>query len=245
MQYFTLTGGSHTINGEYEGNDTSHSVVVLVHGFGVLRDSRGLFTELSLSLRSRHQVVKLDLSVPDAVANTTTVLPFSIQAQYLDAVLKFVRDQLRAERIQVLAHSQGCLVAGLNSSAFVDHYLLAASPIAASYQRMRSYFLQKEGANIDERAVSRLPRSDGSTTIIPPAYWRDIKTIEPMRLFESLSHKTQTTFIRALDDEVILDTEYPQLRQIPNLSFTALPGDHNFTGQYRQPFIAHVKALLE
>lgn len=75
-----------TVKGEYEGNERTGKLIIFSHGFGVTRDSHGMFTEIGDELKSEYLVVKFDYTIVNKEENWTKVFPYSKQVEMLKAV---------------------------------------------------------------------------------------------------------------------------------------------------------------
>lgn len=232
-----------TIRGEYEGNPEK-GAVIFSHGFGVQRDSRGMFTELGAALKDTFLVVKFDYTEFNKAENTTTVYSLQTQAQMLAKVIEFVRTELKVTNINLVAHSQGGPVVGLLAPDNIQKIILLAPPTISSYERNLQRFRDRPGSVFNEQGVSKLARSDGSFTLIPADFLNDLKTLEPLKLFTELAQKTQLYFVAALQDEILIGEDHSQVRNIQGINYQELPGDHNFTGAARQTLVQIVKEII-
>ncbi len=257
-QFHLQLNNNVTIYGEYSGNLSSQQAVILVHGFGVKRDSRGMFTDLGNALEDDYLVVKFDLVGIDDNGDTH-VYDYQTQAEMLEKVIEFVRSGLddsrvdRVNKVYIVAHSQGCMITGLLFPDNIDKIILASSPTRSPYQRMKTFFGLRPGSEIDESGTSKIARANGTFTYIDSSVWQGIKDIRPVELYRELIKKSEVYFIRAMDDEVVGNDPYEELRGLePALSadrseglhYQELPGDHNFTGDYRNSWMKSVLSLL-
>ena len=90
--------------------------VIFSHGFGVLKDARGLFTELSAMLSSHGiQSVLFDYDYNEIKHGTKEVItkPFSEQAKVLQCVIDETRTKNPDSTIDIIAHSQGTVMIAL------------------------------------------------------------------------------------------------------------------------------------
>lgn len=229
--------GNTTIHGEYEGNIDSKKAVVFAHGFGVKRDSWGMFNELGDLLKDDYLIVRFDFVEIHDDENATKVFPLTKQAKMLDAVISHIKAEFDIKEINVIAHSQGCLVTGLLSPKNTAKIILLASPVESPYSRMKQYFASREGTEIHENGLSRIKRSDGSWTLVESEFWNDIKAIQPSELYAELGTKTDLYFVRAMQDHVITDTNYDPMQSNRNITYIELPGDHNFANEARKGWL--------
>lgn len=235
------------IYGEYSSGPKQlahQSIVILVHGFGVERDSRGMFTELSDALQENHTVVLFDLNPPRDEKNHGLVLPVTRQAERLEAVLNWAKKLFANTTLHVISHSLGGVITGLSDLQGVNDCILLAPPHQSTYQRMIERFQRVSSAFLDESGASHIPRSDGSVTILPPEFWQDVKKIKPVELYSALAKKLPTTIVYATEDEVLHNEEDLKLTPQENLKTVEISGDHNFSGKDRAQMIETVKTLL-
>lgn len=230
--------------GEYEGNADSGKVIIFSHGFGVKRDSWGMFNELGDRYKPDYLVVRFDYTRILPQENATQVYPLSVQAKMLEQVIAYIREKFKSTEIDIIAHSQGCLVTGILSPHNIHKVILLASPLLPTYHRMIAYFAKREESMIDEKGISRLKRSDGSWTLVGPDFWQEVKTINPIALYQKLAPKTELYCVRALRDEVILDTNVDDLKEIKKLHYLELKGDHNFAGEARQNWLDKMVEII-
>lgn len=245
VKQFSITFNENvTINGEYKGNLDSKRAVVFVHGFGVKRDSRGLFTQIGEALNDKYLVVRFDLVEILQSENATKVFPISTQAQMLKQVIVYVKNELGCRKIDIIAHSLGCLVTGWLSPNNISKSILLASPVEPPYARMKAYFELRADTEFNEEGTSRIKRSDGSWTLVDQGFWRDIKSIDPAMIYTELAVKTDLYFVRAMQDQVITENNYDEIKAIVDLSYIELNGDHNFSNDDRSALINTIDKLL-
>lgn len=236
-----------SIQGEYEGNDTSGKAIIFSHGFGLQRNSRGFFTEISNLLKNEFLTVRFDYCQILPEKNATLTYPFTQQAAMLEQVIKFVHNEFQPAEINLIGHSMGCLVIGTLQPEGVEKTILLSSPPSKQFRNMRDYFSHKPGTKFNLEGISKVKRSDGSWTLIDPGFWPDLEKIDPIKMFEELSQKSQVYFVRALQDHVITDEpeeSYEKIASIPDISYLELPGDHNFSREAREGLLKKIKETL-
>lgn len=243
-QFNIPLGKNLVISGEYEGNIESKKAIIFAHGFGVKRDSWGMFDQLGDYLKSDYLVIRFDFVQILEKENTTKVFSLNTQAEMLNLVIKYATEKLLSTEINIIAHSQGCLVTSLLAPNNIYKIILVASPIENSYARMKSYFSNREGTIINEKGTSHIKRSDGSWTIVESDFWQDIKSINPIILFKALTKKTNLFFIRALNDQVIPDKNYKPLKELKDISYIELPGNHNFENKARENWLKTIAKIF-
>lgn len=216
-------------------------VVIYSHGFGVRQDDRGMFTDIAATLpNARH--IMFDYNEVDEATGNLTVLPLNEQAEKLRQVMAETRDGSPNAIIDLIAHSQGCIVACLADLEGVRKAIFIGPPAKLSVDDMVRIFTARSGSEINLHGVSRLQRADFSTTTVPPKYWKSIEGINPVALYNNLSKTTPLTLMNATDDEVIGNKDFSGLSS--KIKVMEIKTGHNFEGEGRQQLINAVKQEL-
>lgn len=223
----------------------SGKVVIFSHGFGVKRDSRGMFTEIGSLLKNDFLVVRFDYSKIDESDNATIVYPFSIQAKMLERVIEYIRTEFPLLRLNIIAHSMGCLIVGLLLPDHVNKIILMVPPPTSQHKGMKEYFLKRPETEFNEDKISKIKRSDGSWTFVGPEFWSEIKKTRPAQLFKALAEKSNVYFIRAKQDEIITGESYKVIKNIKRMEYMELKGNHNFEGKAREPLLQKIVAIIK
>lgn len=217
-------------------------IILYSHGFGVKKDDRGLFTDIAGSLDD-FQHVLFDYNQIDEDNNTLTVTPLHEQANMLKAQYSNLRGKYPDAMIDLVCHSQGCVVAGLADLSGVRKTILLAPPtrFLGSEEKLKQ-MSEREGTVIEDGVVS-YPRRDGSTTIIKQDYWqsRD-KITDPIALYNELSKNTETIIVNALNDEVLGETDYSTLSE--KVTLIGQEANHDFTGEARANLVKNVRDIV-
>lgn len=216
----------------------SKHVIVYSHGFGVRKDDRGLFTDIAKSVPDAEHVM-FDYNLLDEQADTLTVSPLQGQVQKLRAQL----DKIDSNAVvDLVAHSQGCVVAALAKPQNVRKILCLAPPDNVDVERLLNFFGSREGSVIDLGGQSRIPRRDGSITIIPAAYWQSLKGLDVIRLYNRLSDLAKVKFLIANDDEVLGMSNFDKTDE--RIDLVQLDGNHDFTDEARQYLLDYMRGEL-
>lgn len=216
----------------------SKQIVVYSHGFGVRKDDRGLFTDIASALPEAEHVM-FDYNGIDKQTNTLTVSPLQVQVRKLKEQL----DKLPTDAIvDIVAHSQGCVVTALAKPKNVRQIICLAPPDNVDVDRLISFFGNREGSEIDLDGQSRIPRRDGSTTIIPTAYWQSLKGLDVIRLYNRLPDLAQIKFYVADNDEVLGMSNFDRTDE--RIELLQMAGNHDFNGQYRDDLVKTISASL-
>lgn len=206
-------------------------LLLFSHGFGVRKDDRGLFTDIAVSLPNI-QSTMFDYNDIDEMANTLTTAPFDEQTKKLRDIIAYTRATYPHATIDLICHSQGCVVAALLRPKDIRKIIFLAPPDHfESIDRKIEKMLQRPGAKIDKSGLVTYPRRDGSTTIIPKAYWDSRQDINPMKLYHDLAKQTDLVIVQADQDEVIGVTNFEELKNEAKIIHIAT--GHDFEGEAR------------
>ncbi len=204
-------------------------VIIYSHGFGVGRDDRGLFTDVQIQLGSP-KAVMFDYNIIDQAKSTLTVQPIPAQVALLEQNLYSI-DQAEDE-IYLIAHSQGCLVAGFlseNKRRRIKKAIFITPAQTINVDAFLRKFVDRPDTVIDRAGESRFGRRDGSTTIVPKAYLDSIESIDLPKTYADFCKQIPTLVISSLADEVLGRTDFSYLAGVAIVEHLA--GDHNFSDQ--------------
>lgn len=145
--------------------------------------------------------------------------------------------------IDLICHSQGCVVAGLADLRGLRKTILLAPPtrFLGSEAKLKQ-MSEREGTVIEDGVVS-YPRRDGSTTIIKQDYWQSRDKIsDPIALYNQLSQETEVTIVEALDDEVLGESGYSALSA--KALHVQQEANHDFTNEARPVLLKTIVEVL-
>jgi len=208
-------------------SETPH-IVIFSHGFGVRKEDRGLFTAISKALPDIESVL-FDYNPINENANTLTAEPLNEQARKLRKVINTARAEHPGAIIDLVCHSQGCVVAGLLKPRGMRKVIMLTPPDDMSEAAVVRRLGRHREAAIDVTVRTRLLRSDGSTTVIHPEYWQSLAAVEPVKLYNRLARFTALRIINAKQDEVLDNVRFEGID--PGISLISLEGNHNFEGE--------------
>lgn len=197
--------------------------VICSHGFGVKADGRGMFPALAAVL-SDCKFVMFDYNT---IHENGDILLTSLDEQV--AKLQNEINNNPDESI-LLCHSQGCVVAGLVDLSKVSKVILLAPPTKTSIQQFMSSMMGRPGSDIRMDGISKLPRSDGTMTLVPPMYAQKLMGIDPFSLYEHVAKTKPTLIVRATEDEVVGLTNVNEVRSATHKDIAC---GHNFSGDAR------------
>lgn len=109
---------------------------------------------------------------------------------------------------------------------------------------MKSYFSKRPGTEINEQGITKLKRRDGSSTLITSKFWKEASIVNPPKLYKALCKRAKAYFIRAIQDEVIVDEDYGRIASIKGLEYIELPGNHNFEGRERAELLGKIAEIV-
>lgn len=216
-------------------------IIIFSHGFGVRKDDRGLFNDITAAFPDAGTVM-FDYNKIDEQNNILTARPFSEQAEILKKVVEEQKNIAPNAIMDLVCHSQGSIVAAITKPSGIRKAILIAPPTDISVERVLERYKENPKAEINLEGVTKLPRTDGSTTIVPAEYWRERKgSALPIDLYNELAEVTKLSIIKAKQDNVLGDTSFEGLDK--KIKVIELDGDHDFT-QSRINLIEVVKDIL-
>ena len=213
--------------------------IIFVHGFGVRKDSRGMFTDIVDSLESAEfQSVLFDLTELGADGNIV-VQDFSEQARRLTGVWERESD---GSELFIVAHSQGCLITAIANPPNVTKTILLAPPTDNSNEQILEYFRSKSDSEVNLEGDSKLARSDGSFTVVPASYWIEKNALNTEELYQTYTTNHVTEVVRATEDEVISNGGMEAA--FKDIQIHDIAANHNFDEGSRLKLITLLKELL-
>lgn len=220
----------------------SNHIIIYSHGFGVRKDDRGLFTDIAATLHGAQHIL-FDYNQADETTNTLTVAPLTKQAEKLRRVITDTQAANPEASIDLICHSQGCVVAAMVQPQGIHKVVFLAPPdhFAAVDQKIKK-MLERPGTKLNNDGSTSYPRRDGSTTTIPKAYWDSRQGVNPMQLYRDLAGQTELTIVQADHDEVIGETDFSELKGTKVIHMNT---GHDYEGQYRDKVASLVAEELE
>ncbi len=206
----------------------AHHIVIFSHGFAVRKDDRGLFTAIASSLPNAKSVL-FDYNPSNEQSNTLTAKPLNEQMLKLRKVINTTRAEYPDAILDLVCHSQGCVVAGLLKPRGIRKVIMLTPPESVSESVVAEQLGARHKTLIDVTTRTRLQRSDGSTTVIHPEYWQSLVGINPVKLYNRLARFTALRMVSAKHDEVLGNMNFEGLD--PTVSHVRLEGGHNFDDQ--------------
>ncbi len=223
---------------EFTGSPQAKTAIIFVHGFGVKRQSRGLFVELESSLPDSVLSVRAEYS---QVRNKLCrALPFKDQCLRLKEIINYVQTQYNIDKFIYVGHSQGCITIGLHKphNALI---LLLAPPIISPFKEfINTEGWKKPGSYLNLTGNSRLVRSD-LVIEVPPKFWEEFKKIDAHFLYKYLSKYNNVKLVFAENDTIL--GKQPSIDNI--LTHIINNADHDFSSTSRKEMLNLFKNLTD
>jgi pimeloyl-ACP methyl ester carboxylesterase len=218
-------------------------VLIFSHGFGVRKDDRGLFTDIAASLPA-FETIMFDYNKFNEAVNTLIAAPLGKQVNELRQVITDARAAHPDAIIDLVCHSQGCVIAAMLQPDNVRKVIFLAPPDHfASVDKKIAQMQERPGTKLNEDGSISFPRRDGSTTIIPKVYWDSRQGVNPMKLYKELADQCELVVVQADQDEVIGDTDFSELEGKAKLIH--MNTNHDFKGEARYKIAAVIAKELE
>jgi hypothetical protein len=216
---------------------TTTHIIIFSHGFGVRKENRGLFTAVYRAIPNIKGVM-FDYNPINEKSNTLTAKPLNEQAHKLRHVINGARAENPDAIIDLVCHSQGCVVAGLVKPRGIRKVIMLAAPDDISPELVAEQLGRNLESPIDTSIRTRLSRADGSTTVIHPEYWMSLAGIKPVKLYNNLARVTALRILNAKQDEILGETSFEGID--PSVSLVRLDGNHNFDEEASRKRILHI-----
>lgn len=205
--------------------------IIFVHGMGVRKDARGIFTDIQKSFLEDErfkdiECIFTDLNYVNPDGNLV-LNPLDVQAEIIKEVYEREKEN---SQITIIAHSQGCVVASLCDFQNLSKIFFLAPPTNNDLQRSIDRMKARPGTMVNLEGESIMARSDGSKTIIPKEYWQNRKDLNYLDCYRKLVRhlaSTKLEIIFAAQDEIIQDYKIEEFQKLGEV--VLVDGDHNFT----------------
>lgn len=193
-----------------------------------------MFTDIVSSFPN-YRAVMFDYNQLNSTTNEVTVEPYSQQAKILASQIDKIYAVDPTASITLIGHSQGCIIPCLVTGIRLNKAILLAPPkhVGSNMSRNQNVKQTSDGS-------IRIPRKDGTTTIVTKAFIEELDDTNPLALYRYLAAHLPVKIIIAGQDEILKDFDLSELSD--GAEVISIDGDHNFTAQYRKGLI---KALSE
>ncbi len=219
---------------------TKH-IIIYSHGFGVRKDDRGLFTDIAAALPG-YEHIMFDYGTFNEADNTLTIPSLYDQADKLKQKIAEVRSQNPNATIDLICHSQGCIVASLIKPEGIRKFIFTGPPATLNVDRMLDLFANRPGSKVNLDGISCLKRADFSTTNVLPEYWKSLENINPIDLYNVVVRIAPTTLINATKDEIIDSLDFSGIS--PEIKIVEIETGHNFENGGREKLISTIQEEL-
>lgn len=214
--------------------------IIFIHGFGVTKNARGLFTDIAKAFEEKGiECILTDLNVVDGSGNIT-LNTISKQVEIIQKV--FQANYREGDIVDLTCHSQGCVVGAIADLPGIRKVVLMTPPTNNDLQKTLEFFKSRPDTIIDLEGDSYITRADGTRTIAHKEYWQDRQGMNYLDEYKNLAQHNNVTTIIANQDEVVDNSAVEELAKTTNLIH--LDGDHNFTGHTRKALIKRLFEIL-
>ncbi len=207
--------------------------IIFVHGFGVKKDARGIFTDIEKSFLNDGNFKNVECIFTDLniiLENGDLFLnPIEMQISILQKVYEQEKEN---SEIYIIAHSQGCVITSLCDFQNLQKVFFLAPPTNNDLDKTIERMKKRPGTIINLDSESIVVRADGSKTIIPASYWQSRKKINYLDCYKNFSEKIgkdKLKIILANQDEIVENGEITILELEKFGEIIKVEGDHNFT----------------
>lgn len=208
--------------------------VYFSHGFGTWWDDNGLFPDVADSLA---EYAPRYVSYNEKnTAGEMAVLPFSEQVRRLEELT------LDATSEDVLiAHSQGCIIAGLAKLPRFKKVIFLAPPPSVSRERIMKRIINRKGEHMDNGTWS-FPSTTGLTRWITDDYLEELNQVDAIAAYSALAARQTLDIVVAIEDDVLDDTD---VSTVINATIHEIHADHNFNGKAaRENLMLQIRSIL-
>ncbi|MEI7604061.1 MAG: alpha/beta hydrolase [bacterium] len=228
-----------------EGNNESSETIIFAHGFGTNKNEGGkLFLDISNILKEKFRIIRFDFSGYGESEGNQEGVNLHKQAEDLESILNYTKSNYSG-KVSIIAHSMGTYVTCLLSPDGINKTIFTGMPNTDMTERVKD--LQKriinKGGFINEQGISSYPRSNGSIQKLGASFWSAMREFQPAEALKNYSKKTSITIFKPMQDEIIGNESFEEYKNIPNVNFVELTGDHNFTNQVDREVL--IKKIVE
>lgn len=217
-------------------------IILYSHGFGVRYDARGMFTAIAQRL-PHAQHVMFDYNQIDEGRNSLTVPSVSTQVAIFQQKLNKIKETHPKATITVVAHSFGCVIAGLAGVEGVRKIILITPPVNLAKSAKRLGLLSLPRLRFTIKGRITLKRRDGVTVVISPAYRKQRRTIQAVEAYKQMAKTADITVIGATQDRLLNNENFAALAPFARIVW--VEGGHNFMKKNaRAEFAATVAKII-
>lgn len=187
-------------------NLEKYPTIILVHGFGVSKEQKGMFDELAKQYAiAGFLTYRFDFSGVGESEGDFTETSLTKQSQDLESILEYVKNQMIVDISRIAIHAQSfgtCVVISLRPMVKT---IILMGAIAHPKNMLSQYFASEYNPD----GVSKFTRSDGTFTIVKPHFWKNLDEFNLPELMKKID--SPKLFIHAELDETIPRSEMETL----------------------------------
>jgi hypothetical protein len=201
-------------------------IVIFSHGFGVEKDSLGLFTDISEML-STFNIESVLFDYNEIIRDTREIIvkPFSEQTKILQSVIDKTIIENPDAIIDVIGHSQGSVMVAQAKLNGIRKVISICPFFHTDIHEVIERHKKFPTSQIDFNGISRRVRSDGTVSVVPAQYWSERFSTDVYKLYNNLALNIDLTIIRAGEDQIMNE---PDLLKIFNVYIISIHGNHDF-----------------
>lgn len=205
------------------------------HGFGVRKDSNGMFTDIAKKF-PEYKPVMFDYNKIEVDDDLTTVYSYRKQSRLLKSQIDKINSLDKDAEITIIAHSQGAIVAGLCNKKTTKAILLAP-PTTVSARRSKL----RPNRKVRKNGSVMIFKKDGSRILLTTQFMMGLRLTNPLKIYERLALREPTIIVSAKQDEMVKNDS---LHKVRSAKVYEINGDHNFTGKDRKGLIETLSKIL-
>ncbi len=239
-QYQLKITDEFTTTVEVAGPATAKEVVVFSHGFGVGRDSRGMFIDIEQELMPDYLCVRFDYS--QVLENGDTIIgSYEVMQKTIATVVEHVQAHYKPLTVHLIAHSLGGLVASSVFSQFDGYKILLAPSITPVSQRLQEYFTQKPGTLIEANGDIIAERSDSARTHIAASFFTELQSYIPL---DQYAQVTGDLYVLQAKQDTVIENRPELIKELDRVIFSEIDGDHNFEEKARAQLVQYIRDIF-
>jgi hypothetical protein len=215
--------------------------VIFIHGFGVSKGARGIFTDIEKYI-PQNEYIYTDLNIVENNDGKENITINTVNEQ-VEIIKKVVGKEIETNintNYIFICHSLGCVIFSILYEKFLVGFfasqkipltsikvILLAPPVNNDLEKTFDRYRQKPENILDLNGLSKLFRRDGSITFIPKEFWESRKNINFLETYKKIKTLNPKIII-ARQDEVIENSE----ENLNTLKYVgeviSIDGNHNF-----------------
>lgn len=208
--------------------------VVFSHGYGVKKDSKGLFSAIAQALPRGFTPIMFDYY--EISGDNMKVRPPSV----MSSMFREKCSGVKSDELILIGHSMGCSILAMSGVKAAKAILIAPPSTMTSKIGYRNRILSHHPDAKELNGSIHIPRKNGGIFEITPEWVNEMETLTHGDCILELVERTKTCCIFGSGDEQtpIPNREHPLWKS--GARIIEIPGDHNFTGAYRQKAVHEV-----